>query len=45
MSEYLYMTSEDLALHPIPDKRTELVRGRLVVRDAATWSHGLVAAR
>jgi Uma2 family endonuclease len=42
---YTYMTSEELALHPIPDRRTELVRGRLVVREPAKLRHGVVAAR
>lgn len=45
MSQYVYLTSEELALHPIPDKRTELVRGRLVVREPAKRFHGKVAAR
>lgn len=45
MGQFVYMTSEELARHPIADKRTELVRGRLVVRDAARWSHGTIAAR
>jgi Uma2 family endonuclease len=45
MSQYRSLTSEELALHPIPNKRTELVRGRLVVREPAKWRHGTVAAR
>ncbi len=42
---YTYMTSEELAMRPIPDRRTELVRGRLVVREPAKLRHGVVAAR
>ncbi len=45
MSQFVYMTSEQLARNPIDNKRTELVRGRLVVREPAKWGHGLVAAR
>lgn len=45
MSQFVYMTSEQLARHPIDNKRTELVRGRLVVREPAKPFHGLVAAR
>ncbi len=45
MARRVYMTSEELALHPVPHKRTELVRGRLVVREPAKWRHGVVAAR
>ncbi len=41
----MYMTSEELAMYPIPDRRTELVRGRLVVREPAKLRHGVVAAR
>ncbi|HUK22228.1 MAG TPA: Uma2 family endonuclease [Gemmatimonadales bacterium] len=37
------MTVEDLLHTSIPDKRTDLVRGRLVVREPAGWRHGLVA--
>ena len=45
MGQLVYMTSEELALNPIPNKRTELVRGRLVVREPARYRHGRVAAR
>jgi Uma2 family endonuclease len=37
------MTAEELLRTSIPDKRTELVRGRLVVREPAGGRHGLVA--
>ena len=36
------MTAEDLLKANIPNKRTELVRGRLVVREPAGWRHGAV---
>jgi len=36
------MTSEDLLRTNTPHKRTELVRGRLIVREPAGWRHGLV---
>ncbi len=42
---HTYMTSEELAMYPIPDRRTELVRGRLVVREPAKLRHGVVAGR
>jgi Uma2 family endonuclease len=45
MARFVHMTSEELALHPVPHKRTELVRGRLVVREPAKRRHGAVAAR
>jgi len=38
------MTAEDLLSYHAPDKRTELVRGRLVVREPAGYEHGRVAA-
>lgn len=38
------MTAEDLLTYHAPDKRTELVRGRLVVREPAGYEHGRVAA-
>jgi Uma2 family endonuclease len=43
-TRHRYMTSEELALNPIPNKRTELVRGRLVVREPARVGHGLITA-
>jgi Uma2 family endonuclease len=39
------MTAEDLLRLNIQDKRSELVRGRLVVREPAGLAHGIVAAR
>ncbi len=36
------MTAEDLLKAHVPNKRTELVRGRLVVREPAGWRHGAV---
>lgn len=39
------MTSEQLAHYQVADKRTELVRGRLIVREPATSDHGRVAAQ
>lgn len=39
------ITAEDLLRLNIQDKRSELVRGRLVVREPAGFAHGVVAAR
>jgi Uma2 family endonuclease len=39
------MTAEQLLALNLPDKRTELVRGRLVVREPAGFLHGDVAIR
>lgn len=39
------MTAEQLLTYYAPDKRTELVRGRLVVREPAGYEHGVVAGR
>ena len=39
------MTADELLRLHLPDKRTELVRGRLVVREPAGFRHGDVAAR
>lgn len=39
------MTAEDLLRLNIQDKRSELVRGRLVVREPAGFAHGVVAAK
>jgi len=36
------MTAEELLHASIPDKRTELVRGRLIVREPAGYRHGAV---
>jgi len=39
------MTADELFRTSIPDKRVELVRGTLQVREPAGWTHGLVAMR
>ncbi len=39
------MTAEELLENPVPHMRTELVNGRLIVREPAEWLHGDVAAR
>lgn len=39
------MTAEQLLQTPVPNMRTELVRGRLMVREPASHRHGEVAAR
>jgi Uma2 family endonuclease len=39
------MTANELQRLNLPDKRTELVRGVLVVREPAGYGHGAVAAR
>lgn len=44
MSPAGLMTAEQLQALRIPDKRTELVKGRLVVREPAGYRHGEVAA-
>lgn len=36
------MTAEDLLHTSMPNKRTELVRGHLIVREPAGWRHGAV---
>lgn len=38
------MTAEELLSTPLPDKRVELVRGVLVVREPAGFRHGAVSA-
>jgi len=43
MSLATLMTAEELLALSIPDKRTELVRGVLVVREPAGYAHGRVA--
>jgi len=43
MSPSALMTAEELVDVRIPDKRVELVRGRLVVREPAGYTHGRVA--
>jgi Uma2 family endonuclease len=45
MSEATLMSAEELLQLNVPDKRTELIRGRLVVRDPAGARHGAVANR
>src|SRR3990172_4499797 len=45
MSEPALMTAEELLRLNLPDKRTELIRGRLVVRDPGGALHGAVAMR
>ena len=37
------LTADELLALNIPDKRTELVRGRLVIREPAGFRHGVVA--
>ena len=39
------VTAEELLHMYLPDKRVELVRGRLMVREPAGFDHGVVAAR
>jgi len=39
------MSAEELLANPIEHARTELVRGRMIVREPAGWTHGDVAAR
>ncbi len=39
------MTAEELLVYPMPDKRVELVRGRLVVREPPGMRHGQCAVR
>ena len=43
MSSASLMTADELLHTSIPDKRTELVRGVLIVREPAGSTHGLVA--
>ena len=45
MSEETLMTAEELLRLNLPDKRTELIRGRLVVRDPGGARHGALAMR
>ena len=39
------LTADELLKLNIPDKRTELIRGQLVVREPAGFQHGVAAAR
>ena len=43
MSDAALMTAEELQRTPLPDRRTELVRGVLMVREPGGSTHGLVA--
>jgi Uma2 family endonuclease len=45
MSEPGLLTAEELLRLNLPNKRTELVRGVLIVREPAGYQHGDVAAR
>lgn len=45
MSAMALLTAEDLERLNLPNKRTELVRGALIVREPAGFKHGVVAAR
>ncbi|MCC6317289.1 MAG: Uma2 family endonuclease [Gemmatimonadaceae bacterium] len=45
MTAAALMTAEELLALNLPDKRTELVRGRLIVREPAGYQHGDVAMR
>lgn len=39
------MTAEGVLVYPMPDKRVELVRGRLIVREPSGMRHGECASR
>ena len=45
MGDTTLMTADELLRLNLPDKRTELIRGRLVVRDPGGARHGAVAMR
>jgi Uma2 family endonuclease len=45
MSTMALLTAEDLERLNLPNKRTELVRGVLIVREPAAFDHGRVAMR
>lgn len=45
MDATVSMTAEDLLHLNLPNKRTELLRGRLIVREPAGYRHGEVAMR
>ena len=45
MGDSVLMTADELLRLNLPDKRTELIRGRLVVRDPGGARHGAVAMR
>ena len=42
-SRVALMTADELLHLNLPDKRTELVRGHLIVHEPAGWTHGIVA--
>lgn len=39
------MTAEDLMANPVPNKRTELVAGRLLIHEPPGYRHGFTAGR
>ena len=45
MATHRRMTADELLAHPVPHARTELVLGRLIVREPAGYEHGALAAR
>ena len=45
MTSPALMTVEELLAYPMPDKRVELVRGRLIVREPPGMRHGECAVR
>jgi hypothetical protein len=45
MSTMALLTAEDLERLNLPNRRTELVRGVLIVREPAGFDHGKVAMR
>ena len=44
MAPGILMTADELLALKVPNKRTELIRGRLVVREPAGFRHGAIAA-
>lgn len=44
MAPGILMTADELLALRFPDKRMELIRGRLVVREPAGFRHGAIAA-
>jgi Uma2 family endonuclease len=45
MSAHALLTAEELLRINLPNKRSELVRGKLMIREPAGYIHGAVAAR
>ena len=45
LTTHRLMSADELLANPVPHARTELVRGRLIVREPAGYEHGLVASR